>query len=137
MTDAQYQKVYGETWPIEVIKFIEEADLAVIDYSVLSDSLVWEIGQCIKRLPVERIILIVELSHSARDNYAELLSLYPQLWKTSYPVPVYPSRFFIPLNIFKWWFFAFEGRVNACMRQIAATAPIPPVPLISVHGNEG
>ncbi|MHC2218864.1 hypothetical protein ACVIGV_004252 [Rhizobium leguminosarum] len=131
LTDARFQKLYGETWPIEVTKFIEEADLAVIDYSVLSESLIWEIGQCIQRIPVERIILIVELSHSARDNYAELLSLYPQLWTTSYQIPVYPSRFSIPLNIFEWWFFAFEGRVNACMRQIAAGALKPPVPLSS------
>ncbi|MBY5533681.1 hypothetical protein HFO58_10980 [Rhizobium leguminosarum] len=135
LTDARYQKIYGETWPIEVIKFIEEADLAVIDFSVLSDSLLWEIGQCINRLPIERIVLIVELSRSSRDNYAELLSVYPQLWSTSYKIPVYPSRFFMPLNILKWWFFAFEGRVNVCMRQIAADATKPPVPLISVRGE--
>jgi hypothetical protein len=109
-----------EAWQVELQKLLQQADLAVIDFSVLSDSLFWEIEQCLRRIPAQRIILIAELGHYAARNYKVLCGKFPQLWDVPSPIPIYPSRFSIPLKFWKWWFFQYERRVHHCMKAIAA-----------------
>ncbi|MCJ9674006.1 MULTISPECIES: hypothetical protein [unclassified Neorhizobium] len=137
LTDSQYQKIYGETWQVEVTELIKEADLAVIDFSDPHESLMWEIGECLKRLPVARIILIVGLGHSAREYYKAICQRYPELWNITYQIPVYPSRFIIPLNVLKWWLFQFERRMYACMMKLAADDLKPNSPSSQTLSVEG
>src|SRR5262249_5274861 len=48
MTDTSEQpKLQGE-WKSELQKLLKQADLAVVDFSVLSESIFWEIKQCLK-----------------------------------------------------------------------------------------
>jgi len=118
LTDAEYQKTCTEAWQVDVMEMIKKADLAVIDFSDPHESLMWEMGECLKLLPADRIILIVGLGHSAREYYKQVCQRYPALWNITYQIPVYPSRFIIPQNLFKWWFFQFERRMHACMTKI-------------------
>jgi hypothetical protein len=83
-------------------------------------SLFWEIEQCLRCMPAKRIILIAELGHCATSNYELLCNKFPELWNVPSPIPIYPSRFVIPLRFWKWWFFQYERRMHHCMKAIAA-----------------
>jgi len=120
ITDTREQPDLREEWKSELQKLLQLADLAVIDFSVLSESLFWEIEQCLRQMPAQRIILIAELSHHASSNYQVLCNKFPELWNVPSPIPIYPSRFVIPLRFWAWWFFQYERRVHRCMKAIAA-----------------
>jgi hypothetical protein len=120
ITDTREQPRLQEEWKSELQKLLEQADLAVIDFSVLTESLFWEIEQCLRCMPAKRIILIAELGHCATSNYELLCNKFPELWNVPSPIPIYPSRFVIPLRFWKWWFFQYERRMHHCMKAIAA-----------------
>jgi hypothetical protein len=110
-------------WKPELQKLLGQADLVVVDFSLLSKSLLWEIERCLDVLPPERIILVVELSREVRSLYKRLCEMFPALWNTPSPVPIYPSRFVIPLQFWRWWFFQYQRRIHCCMRSIAKRSP--------------
>lgn len=119
MIDAGRQLGTQSDWRLDLLELLEKADLAVIDFSVPSDNLHWEIEKCLQRFPAERIILIAELSRYTTQNYQLLCARFKQLWSVPSPIPIYPSRYVIPLRIWRWWFFSFERRMHKCMRIIA------------------
>jgi hypothetical protein len=125
MTDAREQPFVRENWTLVLQKLLADADLAVVDFSVMSDSLVWEIERCLEQMPAERIILITELSGKASNRHLALCERFPELWRVPSPIPVYPSRFTIPLKFWKWWLFQYERRMHRCMRSIADQSPAP------------
>jgi hypothetical protein len=125
MTDSREQPFLRKEWMLELQKLLAQADLVVVDFSVMSDSLVWEIESCLEQMSAERIILITELSRKARNNYRALCERFPELCHVPSPIPVYPSRFAIPLKFWKWWLFQYERRMHRCMRSIADRSPAP------------
>lgn len=48
------------SWKTGVAQMVDEADIAVIDISEVTDNVVWEIARCYRRLPPHRIIFIAE-----------------------------------------------------------------------------
>lgn len=107
-------------WRAYVSSILSRADLVVIDFSVLSENLFWEIEQAISEVTAKRIVLVSELSRFTSKNYLEIIRRFPKLSYAPSPVPVYPSRFVVPLRIWKWWFFQYERRMHDCMKQITS-----------------
>ncbi|MES2718546.1 MAG: hypothetical protein V4795_22445 [Pseudomonadota bacterium] len=119
LTDAADQPAPGDRWKVELQALLVQSDVAVIDFSVPSENLYWEVDQALTYLTANRIVLISELSKFASPNYLALRQRFPSLDHAPSPIPIYPSRFVVPLRIWKWWFFQFERRLHSCMLQIA------------------
>ncbi|MGY3446264.1 hypothetical protein ACVW17_006265 [Bradyrhizobium sp. USDA 4473] len=137
MTDTREQPYVRDDWKPVLLALLQQADLAVIDFSVSSESLFWEIEQCLRRLPAQRIVLITELSEYAKENHSELCGRFPDLLYAPAPIPVYPSRFLIPLRFWRWWFFEYERRVDHCMKAIAAQSLQTALLASDWHGPSG
>jgi hypothetical protein len=125
ITDAGAQPLSNDDWHAALQTLLRQADLAVVDFSVLSDNLMWEIEQCLQQMPAERIVLIAELTHHARSNFQAVCERFPELWDVPSPIPIYPSRFVIPGAFWKWWLFQYERRMHHRMKLIARQSPAP------------
>ena len=60
-----------EEWRLKVLETLDEIDIAVIDVSVPSPNVVWEVKQCYDRLPPHRVILVASTESLARDSIQE------------------------------------------------------------------
>ncbi|MFZ1428531.1 MAG: hypothetical protein WAS21_17365 [Geminicoccaceae bacterium] len=98
VTDTGGQPTLQGDWQPVVLDLLRCADLAVVDFSSLSESLYLEVEQCLDQLTSRRIVLIAELSHSVRDNYTIICEKFLALLNVPAPIPIYPSRFAIPLR---------------------------------------
>jgi hypothetical protein len=119
LTDASDGFAFSSDWHQAFEERLAKADVAVIDFSILSESLCWEIKRCLEQLPPDRIVLIVELHRNAQNLLSNLWRRFPKLLDVPGPIPVYPSRFVIPLAFWRWWFFQYERKLHARMKFIA------------------
>jgi hypothetical protein len=65
------------TWKAGVLDLLTRTDVAVVDVSTVSDNVLWELANCLRRLPPERVILIVSL-----DALEDVKRRQPALMKT-------------------------------------------------------